>query len=87
MILLHHPDGSTEKLRWTDQHPASHYGLGVVFRGKKGAILDGAGFRLIAESGGWIECGDDRERRRVAGALAWGMLGLHDGKLKVGGSA
>jgi hypothetical protein len=83
MITLHHPDGSTEKLRWTDQVPGSHYGLGVVFIGKSNDSLSGEMFRLIAESGGWVECGDSREMRRVAGALAWGALGLSDEKLRL----
>lgn len=83
MIRLHHPDGRTEKLRWTDQHPASHYGLGVILRGHGGDILDGAGFRALARAGAKITCSDDRERRRVAGALAWKLLDLPDGKLEI----
>ncbi len=83
MIRLIHPDGKIEKLRWTDQHPASSYGLGIVLRGHGATILDGAGFCAMAAGGAKITCSDDRELRRVAGALAWGALGLDDGILEV----
>lgn len=85
MIRLIHPDGKIERLRWTDQHPASSYGLGVILRGHGPDILDGAGFKWLAAQGARIECTDERERRRVAGALAWGALGLDDGILKING--
>ncbi len=84
MITLIHSDGRREKLRWTDQHAASSYGLGVVLRGTRGAeILDGVGFAALAAQGARIECGSDLDRRRVAGALAWAALGLPDASLTV----
>ncbi len=84
MINLIHPDGRREKLRWTDQHAASSYGLGVVLRGARGAeILDGAAFGALAAVGARIECATDLDRRRVAGALAWVALGLPDAALTV----
>lgn len=83
MIRLLHPDGRAEKLRWTDKHPASHYGLGVVLRGHGGRILDGVNFKLLAVAGAKIICSDDRERRRVAGALAWPALGFPETFLEV----
>lgn len=84
MIHFIRPNGKSEKLRWTDQHPSSHYGLGVLLRGHGGRILDGATFKSLALwCGAKIVCGDERERRRVAGALAYGALGLPDGKLEI----
>jgi len=76
MIRLVSPDGCRERLRWTDQHPLSSYGLGVVLRAKSSIPLDGATFAYLARDGWRIECDTDLERRRVAGALAWAALGL-----------
>jgi hypothetical protein len=76
MIQLVSPDGRHERLRWTDQHPLSSYGLGVVLRSKSSTPLDGATFAAMARDGWRIECDTDLERRRVAGALAWAALGL-----------
>jgi hypothetical protein len=83
MIHLISPDGRRERLRWTDQHPMSSYGLGVVLRAKSSVPLDGAQFALLALEGWRIECSTDLERRRVAGALAWAVLGLPDDALVV----
>lgn len=84
MIRLIHPDGKIEKLRWTDQHSMSSHGLGVILRGHGSGILDGVRFKSLAAQGAKITCSDDREMRRVAGALAWGALGLADGLLEIG---
>ena len=84
MIRLVHPDGKIEKLRWTDQHSMSSHGLGVILRGHGSGILDGVRFKSLAAQGAKITCSDDREMRRVAGALAWGALGLADGLLEIG---
>jgi len=79
MIRLVSPDGRRERLRWTDKHPLSSYGLGVVLRAKSGVPMDGAAFAALARDGWRIECDTDLERRRVAGALAWAALDLpHD---------
>lgn len=60
-----------EKLRWTDQHPASHYGAGVLLRGKSGDLLDGAQFRALRDAfGAWIET-DQPERVARALGLPW----------------
>jgi len=83
MIRLVSPTGSRERLRWTDQHPMSSYGLGVVLRAKSGIPLDGAAFARLAREGWRIECDTDLERRRVAGALAWAALDLPKDALKV----
>lgn len=83
MIRLTHPNHPPERLRWTDQHPASSYGLGVVLRGHGREILDGARFKALSADGWRIECSTDLERRRVAGALAWGALGISDDLLKI----
>lgn len=54
------------KLRWTDHHPASSYGLGVLLS-PNNEVFDGFVFRFLREQvGAWIES-DDIER--VAGAL------------------
>jgi hypothetical protein len=74
MINLISPDGRRERLRWTDQHPLSSYGLGVVLRAKSSIPLDGTEFAAMARTGWRIECDTDLERRRVAGALAWAAL-------------
>jgi hypothetical protein len=71
MIHIISPSGCRERLRWTDQHPLSSYGLGVVLRAKSSVPLDGAHFGILALEGWRIECDTDLERRRVAGALAW----------------
>jgi len=83
MIRLVSPDGRRERLRWTDRHPMSSYGLGVVLRAKSSIPLDGAAFARLAREGWYIECDSDLERRRVAGALAWAALGLPKDALKV----
>jgi len=83
MIALVSPEGRRERLRWTDNHPLSSYGLGVVLRAKSSVPLDGATFAVLARDGWRIECDTDLERRRVAGALAWSALGLPNDALVV----
>jgi hypothetical protein len=83
MIRLISPTGRQERLRWTDKHPLSSYGLGVVLRAKSSIPLDGATFAYLARGGWRIECDTDLERRRVAGALAWAALGLPTSALLV----
>jgi hypothetical protein len=83
MIKLISPDGRHERLRWTDHHPMSSYGLGVVLRAKSSIPLDGAAFADLARDGWRIECDSDLERRRVAGALVWAALGLPADALRV----
>jgi hypothetical protein len=76
MIQLISPDGKRQRLRWTDKHPLSRYGLGVVLRAKSNTLIDGATFDALARDGWRIECSDNLDCRRVAGALAWSALGL-----------
>ena len=53
-------------LRWTDHHPASHYGLGVLLDAK-GEVFDGHMFRHLRNAvEAWIKT-DDPER--ICGAL------------------
>lgn len=78
-LILH--DGTRHALRWTDRHPMSRYGLGVVMHARQGVPIDGAQFKALAERGARIECSNDVERRRVAGALAWAALALPDSAL------
>jgi hypothetical protein len=75
VIRLLQPNGASERLRWTDQHPESSFGLGIVLRGNTGAILTGLEFTYLAKEGARIECGSDLERRRAAGALGLSLLG------------
>lgn len=75
MIHLVSGDGTRERLRWTDQHGASRFGLGVVLRGNTGETLSGLEFLQLVRAGVRIECGSDLERRRTAGALGLAMLG------------
>ncbi len=54
------------RLRWTDHHPASHYGLGVLLD-YKGEVFDGFMFRHLRDSiGAWLLTDDPG---RVCGAL------------------
>lgn len=83
MIHLVHPDGHREKLRWTDQHPRSAFGLGALSRGRTGQILDGETFAELVARGGRLECSNDLERRRAAGALGWTALGVPPDALRL----
>jgi hypothetical protein len=68
-----------ETLRWTTDHPASHYGTGVLLRGKSGEILDGHNFEVMHTSfGAWIECDSADTKRRVENALVTAASGLDD---------
>ena len=59
---------SPEKLHWTTTHPASHYGLGVLLRGKSDAILDGMNFRALRDGfGAWIETNDPEKVLKALG--------------------
>jgi len=59
MIVLVPQTGRRERLRWTDQHHMSSYGLGVVLRAKSGIPLDGAAFAAMAAQGACIVCSAD----------------------------
>lgn len=53
-------------LRWTEHHPASHYGLGVLLDAK-GEVFDGHIFRFLRDTvGAWIKTDDPK---RICGAL------------------
>lgn len=53
-------------IRWTDHHPSSHHGLGVLLDGKN-EVLDGHMFTwLRRQVGARIQCDDPA---RVCGAL------------------
>jgi hypothetical protein len=68
-----------ETLRWTVDHPASSYGIGVLLRGKSGEILDGRTFAVMCEHfGAWIECASADTKRRVENALVTGATGMDD---------
>ena len=59
-------------LRWTDHHPSSHYGIGVLLD-IRGEQFDGHQFRHLRDSvGAWMES-DDIDRVR-------GALGLPPGE-------
>ena len=61
---------SPETLRWTDDHPSSNYGLGVLLRGKSGEILDGKSFLAMVKGfNAWIEVDSEDTARRVHNAL------------------
>lgn len=64
-------------LQWTNRHPASHYGLGVLLIGS--AVLDGATFRYLRDTLGARIVTDDPDRCRGALALPlseWGIVNL-----------
>lgn len=70
---------SRETLRWTTDHPASNYGLGVILRGKSGEILDGRTFALmVCIFGAWIETDSESTQRKVRNALATAAVGVDD---------
>lgn len=68
-----------ERLRWTTDHPASHYGCGVLLRGKSGDILDGASFKALNNAfGAWIEVDSVATKRRCENALVTAATELDD---------
>ncbi len=68
-----------ETLRWTTGHPDSHYGTGVLLRGKSGAILDGRSFLAMHTGfGAWIEVDSADTKRRVENALVTAASGMDD---------
>lgn len=70
---------SPEILRWTVEHPASHYNIGVILRGKSGDILDGRNFKILYQNfGAWIEVDSARTKQRVENALVTVATGLCD---------
>lgn len=69
----------TEALRWTTEHSASSYGIGVLLRGKSGDILDGRTFAALVNAfGAWIECDSTDAKRRAENALVTAATGLDD---------
>lgn len=72
---LHNP----ETLRWTTDHSASSYGIGVLLRGKSGEILDGRAFMGLHKAfGAWIEVDSADTKRRVENALVTAASGLDE---------
>jgi hypothetical protein len=69
MKILLKRGSKTIRCRWTTNHPASHYGLGVILM-PDGEVLDGFNFMLMSADGWQIET-DDPEKVR-------GALGLHE---------
>lgn len=68
-----------ESLRWTTDHAASSYGIGVILRGKSGEILDGRSFQAMAKNfGAWIEVDSQETKARVENALVTAATGLDD---------
>jgi hypothetical protein len=68
-----------ETLRWTTDHPASSYGIGVLLRGKSGEILDGRSFQAMHTAfGAWIEVDSVLTKQRVENALVTAASGLDD---------
>lgn len=68
-----------ETLRWSSDHPASSYGLGVILRGKSGEILDGRTFQAVAKNfGAWIEVDSAKTKQRVENALVTAATELDD---------
>ena len=77
-----------EKLHWTTDHAASHYGCGVILRGKSGEILDGRGFAaLVSAFGAWIEVDSRDAKRRVENALVTAATQLDDAVVVVDAGA
>lgn len=68
-LIIPHPSAKAScrwKLRWTDKHPLSSHGLGVLLT-PSNEVFDGLLFRHLRDAvGAWIEAD---EPRRVAGAL------------------
>ena len=58
------------QLRWIDDHPASHYGAGVLLASNN-YVIDGVMFRHLRDSvGAWIDS-DDPERIARALGVPW----------------
>ena len=73
---LHVPGERPRALRWTDRHPQSSYGNGVLLYRKSDAILDGFTFRLLRDgSGAWLETTDPDRARRALGLPLGESLG------------
>lgn len=91
-IALHFPAGAIEgihqlglrqrnpeRLRWTDEHPGSSYGAGVILRGKSGELLDGRSFAaMVRHFGAWIQVDSARTKSRVENALVTAATGVDD---------
>ena len=80
MIKLIYPDPAKLKsagvkpvasvsLRWTDRHPQSHYGGGVLLYGKSSDIFDGQAFRAARDHFGAQFVYSGIDRRKICGAL------------------
>lgn len=68
-----------ETLRWSSDHPASSYGMGVILRGKSGEILDGRSFQAMVKNfGAWIEVDSAKTKQRVENALVTAASELDD---------
>lgn len=68
-----------ETLRWSTNHSQSHYGTGVLLRGKSGELMDGRSFAVMAHLfGARIECDSAETKRRVENALVTAATGLDD---------
>ncbi|MFA5350902.1 MAG: hypothetical protein WC357_06210 [Candidatus Omnitrophota bacterium] len=80
MIKLIYPDPAKLKaagvkpvasvsLRWTDRHPQSSYGQGVLLYGKSSDIFDGQSFRAARDHFGAQLVYNDIELRKISSAL------------------
>jgi hypothetical protein len=68
--MLGFRQSQNETLMWTNRHPLSNYGQGVLLRGKSGQILEPYGFKnLVEQFGAWIECDSAIAVERVKRAL------------------
>lgn len=60
---------STVSLRWTDKHPQSSYGCGVLLYGKTGDIFDGVSYRAARALFGAVLVYNGLSRKKICGAL------------------
>lgn len=68
-----------ETLTWTEEHPASNYGLGVILRSDGETLIDGLAFAQITYTyDAWIEVDSEDTWRKVNNALATGATQCQD---------
>lgn len=73
---LHVPGERSRALRWTDKHPQSSYGHGVLLYRNTADILDGAAFRAMRDGrGAWLETDQPKRARSALGLMETESLG------------
>lgn len=81
-VVIYIPGEAPKSLRWTEQHPKSASGAGVLLYRHGAEILDGLHFMEAQERGGWIETDrPDRVRRALGFSHGEGNIRRIDDRL------